>query len=85
MVQLSEVILMKLLNLHPIIGLQKEEVRIITFSQYHEHISPIFEDLNIMKFLDAMGNLLPRGINDFMRLAMLVNFLLTRISLHTGL
>ena len=32
-----------------------------------------------------IGNLLPRGINDFMRLAMLVNFLLTRISLHTGL
>ena len=31
------------------------------------------------------GNLLPRGINDFMRLAMLVNVLLTRISLHTGL
>ena len=57
MVQLSEVKLMKLLNLHPIIGLQKEAVRIITFSQYHEHISPIFEDLNIMKFLDVISYL----------------------------
>ena len=32
-----------------------------------------------------IGNLLPRGINYFMRLAMLVNVLLTRVSLHTGL
>ena len=32
-----------------------------------------------------LGNLLPRGINHFMRLAMLVNVLLTRVGLHTGL
>ena len=34
---------------------------------------------------EIKGNLSPRGINDFMRLAMLVNVLPTRISLHTGL
>lgn len=31
------------------------------------------------------GNVLPRGINDFVRLATLFNVLLTGISLHTGL
>ena len=38
-------------TLHPIIGLQKKAVRIITFSPYREHTFPIFKDLNIMKFL----------------------------------
>ena len=35
--------------------------------------------------LPRKENLLPRGINDFMRLAMLVNVLLSSVSLHTGL
>ena len=41
-------------TLHPIIGLQKKAVRIITFSPYRKHTSPIFKDLDIMKFLDVI-------------------------------
>ena len=41
-------------TLHPIIGLKKKAVRIITFSSYREHTSPSFKDLNIMKFLGVI-------------------------------
>ena len=66
-------------TLHPIIGLQKKAVRIITFSplRYCEQISPIFKDLNVMKFLDVIyylncvfmfkfrSNLLPSAFLNF--------------------
>ena len=40
--------------LHPIIGLQKKAVRIITFWQYHKLKSSIFKGLDIMKFLGVI-------------------------------
>jgi hypothetical protein len=39
-------------NLNPIITLQKRVVRIITFSKFDDHASPLFENLNILKLVD---------------------------------
>ena len=41
-------------TLHPIIVLQKKAVRLITFSNYNAHTSPIFKHLYIMKFRDII-------------------------------
>ena len=45
---------MKPLYIDPIIVLQKEAVRIITFSCYNAHTSPILKHLYIMKFRDVI-------------------------------
>ena len=34
-------------TLHPLVILQKKMIRIITFTNYYEHTSPLFESLNI--------------------------------------
>ena len=41
-------------TLYPIVTLQKRIVRIITFSKFDEHSSPLFERLNILKFVDLV-------------------------------
>ena len=41
-------------NLRPLIILQKKAVRIITFSDFLAHTSPIFKELNLLKFLDIV-------------------------------
>ena len=64
-------------TLHPLIILQKKAVRIITFSQFSDHTSPLFRDLNVMKFIDVIyylncvfmfkfhSNLLPSAFCNF--------------------
>ena len=34
-------------TLHPLVILQKRMIRIITFTNYYEHTSPLFKSLNI--------------------------------------
>lgn len=41
-------------NLHPIVVLQKKTIRIITFSAFREHTSPLFKKLNLLKFHDIV-------------------------------
>ena len=41
-------------NLNPIITLQKRVVRIITFSKFDDHSSPLFKNLNILKLVDLV-------------------------------
>ena len=41
-------------NLNPLIVLQKKAIRIITFSDFHAHTSPIFKELNLLKFPDIV-------------------------------
>ena len=38
----------------PLVILQKRAMRMITFSKYHEHSSPIFKHLNIVKLPDLV-------------------------------
>ena len=38
-------------TLQPLVLLQKKAIRIITFSSFFEHTSPLFEDLNVIKLL----------------------------------
>ena len=64
-------------TLHPLIILQKKAVRIVTFSQFSDHTSPLFRDLNVMKFIDVIyylncifmfkfhSNLLPSAFCNF--------------------
>ena len=40
--------------LQPIFILQKRAMRLITFSRFDEHSSPLFKSLEIMKFLDLV-------------------------------
>ena len=41
--------------LKPLITLQKKAVRIMTFSNFREHSSPLFKMLNILKFPDLIS------------------------------
>ena len=41
-------------TLYPIVTLQKRTVRIITFSNFDEHSSPLFYRLKILKFVDLV-------------------------------
>ena len=41
-------------NLKPLVTLQKKAVRIITFSGFREHTSPLFKQLNLLKFTDIV-------------------------------
>ena len=41
--------------LKPLITLQKKAVRILTFSNFREHSSPLFKMLNIEKFPDLIS------------------------------
>ena len=41
-------------TLHPLIALQKKVVRIINFSQYTDHTSQLFKDLNVIKLFDVI-------------------------------
>ena len=41
-------------NLSPLITLQKKAIRIITFSDYRAHTSPLFKMLNLLKLLDIV-------------------------------
>ena len=41
-------------NLYSLIILQKKAVRIITFSDFLAHTSPLFKELNLLKFIDIV-------------------------------
>ena len=41
-------------TLYPIVTLQKRVVRIITFSKFDEHSSPLFQRLKMLKFVDLV-------------------------------
>ena len=41
-------------TVNPLVTLQKNVLRIITFSDYREHTSPLFANLNILKFCDLV-------------------------------
>ena len=41
-------------SLQPFFVLQKKAVRIITFSSFFEHTSPLFKDLNVIKLFDEV-------------------------------
>ena len=41
-------------TLQPLFILQKKALRIITFSSYNEHSSPLFKDLNVVKLFDII-------------------------------
>ena len=41
-------------TLQPIFILQKRAMRLITFSRFDEHSSPLFKSLEIIKFLDLV-------------------------------
>ena len=41
-------------TLQPLFILQKKALRIITFSSYNEHSSPLFKDLNVVKLSDIV-------------------------------
>jgi hypothetical protein len=64
-------------NIQPLVILQKKAIRIITFSEYRSHTSPLFKRLNLLKLIDIVyldtsffmyqfnnGNL-PNNFNDF--------------------
>ena len=64
-------------NLHPLVVLQKNAMRIMTFSGYREYTSPLLKTLKLLKFLDlvyinlasfmlqyGLGNL-PADFDDF--------------------
>ena len=40
--------------LQPLFVLQKKTIRIITFSSFFEHSSPLFKDLNVIKLFDEV-------------------------------
>ena len=42
-------------TLQPLFILQKKALRIITFSSYNEHSSPLFKDLNDVKLFDIIA------------------------------
>ena len=41
-------------NLHPLVILQKKAMRIMTFSGFREHSSPLFKRQKLLKFLDIV-------------------------------
>ena len=41
-------------SLQPLFVLQKKAIRIITFSGFFEHTSPLFKDLNVIKLFDEV-------------------------------
>ena len=41
-------------SLQPLLLLQKKAIRIITFSSFFEHTSPLFKDLNVIKLFDEV-------------------------------
>ena len=41
-------------SLQPLFVLQKKAIRIITFSSFSEHTSPLFKDLNVIKLFDEV-------------------------------
>ena len=43
-------------TIQPLFVLQKKAMRIMTFSEYNEHSSPLFKLLNIIKIFDLPGN-----------------------------
>ena len=67
-------------NLYPLVILQKKAIRIMTFSRYHEHTSPLFKALKLLKFFDLVYvntasfmlqyglGILPADFNDFFAL-----------------
>ena len=67
-------------SLQPLFVLQKKAIRIITFSGFFEHTSPLFKDLNVIKLFDEVtvhiavfmykfkNQLLPTNFNVFFSL-----------------
>jgi hypothetical protein len=41
-------------NIQPLVILQKKAVRIMTFSEYRSHTSPLFKRLNLLKLIDIV-------------------------------
>ena len=41
-------------SLQPLLLLQKKAIRIITFSSFYKHTSPLFKDLNVIKLFDEV-------------------------------
>ena len=41
-------------NLHPLVILQKQAIRLMTFSNFHEHTSSLFKALKLLKFTDLV-------------------------------
>ena len=41
-------------NIQPLVILQKKAIRIITFSEYRSHTSPLFKRLNLLKLIDIV-------------------------------
>ena len=41
-------------SLHLLFALQKKTIRIITFSSFFEHTSPLFKELNVLKLFDEV-------------------------------
>ena len=64
--------------LQPLLLLQKKAIRIITFSSFYKHTSPLFKDLNVIKLFDEVtvhiavfmykfkSQLLPTNFNVFL-------------------
>ena len=79
-------------NLNPLVTLQKRVVRIITFSHYDAHTSPLFKELSIIKLLDLIplhnslfmydyfNNNLSPVFNDFFKSVSTVHSYNTRLS-----
>ena len=64
-------------NMTPLITLQKRAIRVITFSNFQAHTTPLFKNLGILKLLDIVNlytalllhqfhnGILPNQFNDF--------------------
>ena len=82
-------------TLNPLVTLQKKAVRIITFSHFQSHTSPIFKKLNLLKLPDIIKlhtiifmhkyyhNRLPKAFNDFFSLVKLHHQYNTRLASRT--
>ena len=72
--------------------LQKKALRIITFSSYNEHSSPLFKDLNVVKLFDIItfqlavfmykfhNNLLPPVFDSYFNSVRMIHNYNTRLS-----
>ena len=82
-------------SLHPLIVLQKKAVRIITFSDFLAHTSPLLKELNLLKFIDIVdlhtavfmfqysGGNLPCNFNGYFNLVCNTHFYDTRTASKT--
>ena len=79
-------------TLQPLFILQKKALRIITFSSYNEHSSPLFKDLNVVKLSDIItlqlavfmykfhNNLLPSVFDSYFNSVRMLHNYNTRLS-----